>query len=219
MSTSLYWICHKDHTDIFSQGYVGVSKNTEARFKRHSKYSENQHLNSAIKKYGWDNLIKQIILIGEDKYCYDLESKIRPTRQIGWNIAEGGAKPPTSQPRGDNYISPLKGISKSTPWMIGIKPWNTGKLGWQSEQHKQQFLLQVSKPHSENHIAKRQATRKLTRIAKGQIKQVQVNGIVYEHTKAASIALNIPEPTIKHWCYGKGKPSKKYEYIKECRWL
>jgi hypothetical protein len=119
MSTSLYWIHHKDHTDIFSQGYVGVSKNTEARFKRHSKYSDNQHLKAAIKKYGWDNLIKQIILIGEELYCYNLEFKIRPDKQIGWNIAEGGVKPPKTQYRGDNYVSPLKGKSRLTPWAIG----------------------------------------------------------------------------------------------------
>jgi hypothetical protein len=119
MNTSVYWIRHKDHTDMFSQGYIGVSKNTEARFQRHSKYSDNQHLKAAIKKYGWGNLIKQIILIGEETYCYNLESKIRPTKQIGWNIAEGGAKPPITQYRGDNYVSPLKGISRPTPWNIG----------------------------------------------------------------------------------------------------
>ena len=121
MSTSLYWIHHKDHTDMFSEGYIGVSINTEARFKRHSKYSDNPHLKAAIKKYGWDNLVKQVILIGKEKYCYDLELKIRPTRQIGWNIAEGGAKPPTTQHRGNNYVSPLKGKFRSTPWMLGRK--------------------------------------------------------------------------------------------------
>ena len=119
MSISLYWIRHKDHTDMFSQGYIGVSKNTEARFKRHSKYSDNQHLKAAIKKYGWDSLIKEIILIGEERYCYNLELKIRPTKQIGWNIAEGGAKPPMPQYRGDNYVSPLRGILRPTPWNIG----------------------------------------------------------------------------------------------------
>lgn len=106
---------------MFSQGYVGVSKNTEERFYRHSKHSENQHLKAAIKKYGWNNLVKQIVLIGEEKYCYDLETKIRPIRQLGWNIAEGGTKPPMAQPRGDNYISPLKGKSRATPWMFGRK--------------------------------------------------------------------------------------------------
>jgi len=121
MNTSLYWIRHKDHTDMFSQGYIGVSKNTKARFEQHSKYSDNQHLKAAIKKYGWDNLIKQIVLIGEEKYCYDLETKIRPTKQIGWNIAEGGKKPPMTQYRGDNYVSPLKGKKKQTPWLFGRK--------------------------------------------------------------------------------------------------
>ena len=121
MNTSLYWIRHKDHTDMFSQGYIGVSKNTKTRFERHSKYSDNQHLKAAIKKYGWDNLIKQIVLIGEEKYCYDLETKIRPTKQIGWNIAEGGKKPPMTQYRGDNYVSPLKGKKKQTPWLFGRK--------------------------------------------------------------------------------------------------
>jgi len=218
MSTYLYWIHHETHTDIFNQGYVGVSKNPNARFKRHSKYSDNPHLKAAIEKYGWDNLVKQIILIGEETYCYDLELKIRPTKQIGWNIAEGGAKPPTTQYRGDDYISPLKGKSKETPWMIGRKPWNAGKTNCWSEEQRAKFILQVSKPHTKEHIEKRQATRKATRIANGQIKPVQINGIVYEQVKVAAIALNIPEATIKHWCYGKGKPSKKYKYIKECRW-
>jgi hypothetical protein len=121
MSTSLYWIRCKDHTDIFSQGYVGVSRNTEARWFRHSRYSDNPHLKAAIKKYGWGNLIKEVVLIGQEIYCYDLEAKIRPTKQIGWNIAEGGAKPPTTQCRGDDYVSPLKGVSRSTPWLIGRK--------------------------------------------------------------------------------------------------
>ena len=119
MSTSLYWIHHKDHTDMFSQGYVGVSNKVENRWFRHSRYSDNQHLKAAIKKYGWDNLIKEVVLIGKETYCYDLEAKIRPTKQIGWNIAEGGAKPPTAQYRGDNYVSPLKGVSRLTPWLVG----------------------------------------------------------------------------------------------------
>jgi hypothetical protein len=106
---------------MFNQGYIGVSKNVESRWFRHSRYSDNQHLKAAIKKYGWDNLIKQVILIGEKLYCYNLEAKIRPTKQIGWNIAEGGVNPPISKPRGPNYLSPLKGVSKPTPWMVGRK--------------------------------------------------------------------------------------------------
>jgi hypothetical protein len=119
MIHSVYWIHHKDHTNIFSQGYIGVSNNPENRWLYHWKYNGNEHLQRAIKKYGWENLTKEVILIGEKNYCFDLETKLRPNRQIGWNISEGGAKPPTSQPRGDDYVSPLKGKAKPTPWNVG----------------------------------------------------------------------------------------------------
>ena len=97
MNTSVYWIRHKDHTDMFSQGYIGVSKNTKNRWLAHSRRKDNPHLLNAINLYGWKNLIKEVILIGEETYCYNLESKIRPTKQIGWNIAEGGEKPPSNE--------------------------------------------------------------------------------------------------------------------------
>lgn len=31
----VYWIHHKDHNNLFTQGYVGVSNNTEKRFAKH----------------------------------------------------------------------------------------------------------------------------------------------------------------------------------------
>jgi hypothetical protein len=119
MSYSVYWIHLSEHTNMFSQGYIGVSNNPKNRWHRHWKYNGNEHLKNAIKKYGWNALIKKIIVVGEKDYCFDLETKIRPNRQIGWNIAEGGAKPPTTQYRGDNYTSPLKGIKRPTPWNTG----------------------------------------------------------------------------------------------------
>ena len=93
----LYWIHHKAHSDIFSQGYVGVSKNAELRFNQHYKRTQNKHLGYAIKKYGWDNLIKKIVLIGDDSYCLNIESKLRPTDNIGWNIVLGGGLPPNTK--------------------------------------------------------------------------------------------------------------------------
>lgn len=121
MTNFVYWIHHKDHTNVFNDGYVGVTKNIKLRFNRHHKHCENEHLKNAILKYGWDNLIKQIIVIADEKYCYDLETKLRPKKQIGWNIAEGGCKPPICKPRGEGYVSPLKGKHFPTPWMMGRK--------------------------------------------------------------------------------------------------
>jgi hypothetical protein len=96
MQTSVYWIRHKDHADMFSQGYIGVSKYAEKRFSQHYKRTQNRHLKFAIEKYGWDNLVKQRILIADEAYCLEIEQKLRPEADIGWNCAIGGGIPPSA---------------------------------------------------------------------------------------------------------------------------
>jgi len=93
---SVYWIRCQDHTDMTSQGYIGVSKNANDRFTQHFKRTQNRHLKFAIEKYGWDNLVKTQILIANQDYCLDIERKLRPTDGIGWNCVAGGGKPPSS---------------------------------------------------------------------------------------------------------------------------
>ena len=94
---SVYWIRHKDHADIFNQGYVGVSVDAEKRFNQHLKRTQNAHLKNAIAKYGWDNLTKEVVLIADNKYCLEIEQKLRPTKEIGWNLVNGGGKPPVNR--------------------------------------------------------------------------------------------------------------------------
>jgi hypothetical protein len=112
MASTVYWIRHPDHTDMFSQGYICVSKNTKKRFNAHKNAKENQHLKNAVQKYGFDVLIKQIVLISDETYCFDIEKKLRPTDQIGWNITAGGGNPPAKKNSGS--------------FKIGIVPWNKG---------------------------------------------------------------------------------------------
>jgi hypothetical protein len=81
---------------MMSQGYIGVSKDADARFTQHFKQTQNRHLKFAIDKYGWDNLIKTKILVADNDYCLDIEHKLRPTNDIGWNCVAGGGKPPSS---------------------------------------------------------------------------------------------------------------------------
>ncbi len=95
MITSVYWIRHKDHDDMFSQGYVGVSSEHDRRWKDHAKGTNSKHLKNAIKKYGWDNLIKEILVFADKKYCLNIEKSLRPTGLIGWNIVAGGGMPPS----------------------------------------------------------------------------------------------------------------------------
>lgn len=93
----VYWIRHKDHTDIFSQGYVGISENFKRRMRHHLTKTDNPHLANAINKYGWDNLIKEQVVIANKEYCLDVETKLRPITCVGWNIAIGGGNPPKAK--------------------------------------------------------------------------------------------------------------------------
>ena len=92
MLVFVYWIHHKDHINVFNEGYVGVSKNIKRRWNEHRLSAENLHLKHAIKKYGWDSLVKEILLISNEEYCLEIESKLRPQDKIGWNLAKGGGK-------------------------------------------------------------------------------------------------------------------------------
>jgi len=125
MTAQLYWIRAAHHSDVTLDGYVGVSKNAKTRWLYGHQWAhrkgrhENPRLANAISKHGWDNLVKTVLVVAEENYCYDLERKLRPTDGIGWNLATGGGKPPVSKSRGQNYVSPLKGVPRPTPWLVG----------------------------------------------------------------------------------------------------
>lgn len=105
---AVYWIRLPEHTDPLTEGYVGVSKNWSKRFRDHMKDIKkrshtNTHFMNAALKYGVENLVADVILMGEEKFCYEVESSLRPKRKIGWNLAPGGHRGP-----GRNKGSPGK---------------------------------------------------------------------------------------------------------------
>ena len=165
---SVYWIRAQHHSDFMTEGYIGVARDASKRWKYGHFWSQknNRHDNpkfaNAIAKHGWDNLIKEILIFASEEYCYDLEAKIRSAEDIGWNIAIGGHKPPKTKYRGPDYISPLKGVSRPTPWLIGKKkvmPENFGRLGGMAGKGRKQTPEQ---------IAKRVASRRATLAAQGR---------------------------------------------------
>lgn len=95
----VYWIRLKSHTDMFTQGYIGYTKrNTAERFKEHCFPSSAREtlLYRNLKKHKED-IVVSAICVSTNEYCLDLERKLRPVKNIGWNSAVGGGLPPDSR--------------------------------------------------------------------------------------------------------------------------
>ena len=95
----LYWIHLQEHTDVATQGYVGVSMDYTKRFAMHMKecasgIHPNTHLIHAYNKYGAASMLVDEIFSGDEKECYLRENKLRNTANIGWNVAPGGHRGP-----------------------------------------------------------------------------------------------------------------------------
>lgn len=168
----VYWIRAPHHSDPLSEGYVGVSKSPSRRWRHHNwrkrtKRHDNPILSNAIEKYTWDGLIKQVLVIGSEKYCYELEAKIRPSVEMGWNVNVGGSKPPTTKPRGPDYVSPLKGKSSPKPWLKGVRPKFDGtQLSDEAKARIGAFFR--GRKQSPEQVAKRVASRRATLTAQGR---------------------------------------------------
>lgn len=90
------------------QGYIGISVNPISRFGRHKRRKDNPHLANAFAKYG--DSIKMILLSAHEtehearwvEYC------LRPTKDIGWNVAQGGTKAPMLALGGHSEVTKKK---------------------------------------------------------------------------------------------------------------
>lgn len=130
----IYWIHLPEHQDILSEGYVGISNNPSKRLKSHRTRSNNPHLSNCFKKY--PNIVMDVLIEAEESFCKEIEEKLRPSKNIGWNIEKGGGKPPVLIGHTHN--------NGRTPWNKGI---TTGSI---PEEIKLIRYANVRKPRSEH---------------------------------------------------------------------
>ncbi len=94
----VYWLHIDSHSDITKEGYIGFSsRSVEKRYKEHKALTltdscPNYPVYNAIKKYG-DDVRVTTLLEASDEYCLDIEQKLRPEPNIGWNVSCGGTAP------------------------------------------------------------------------------------------------------------------------------
>jgi hypothetical protein len=212
--TCVYWIRQKDHTDIFSQGYVGVSSRFSRRLWEHENKTQNAHFQHAIKKYGWDSLIKEKVIIGDEDYCYEMEAKLRPTEKMGWNLVVGGGKPPNfaGKKRSANFVAKAMGRKDSPETRLKKSLAAMGNKNGLGKIQSAETRAKIGEKHKGNkHCLGKQNGLKYTYIGTN-IKtgeQVQVTG--NKQIKDAGFHTG----HINDCAMGKQKSHKGYIWIKE----
>lgn len=94
-SSIVYWLHLPEHDDMFTEGYVGITKERAVRrwqsYKNQTKKLHKQYaVRNAIAKHH-DEIICEVVVVAESRdYCELIEAKLRPSNNIGWNIAKGG---------------------------------------------------------------------------------------------------------------------------------
>lgn len=193
----VYWIHLPEHKNVAIDGYVGIAKDFEQRMFAHkscAKTGKEQTLYKAIRKYGWDNIVKEVILVSDENYCLEIEKKLRPSERIGWNIAIGG---------GEISGSHLKNVKQSSQHVANRRKALVGRIsGMKGKFHSQETKDRLRQANT----GKVRSDECKTKIAESKFKPLMVNGIVYASWKEASEKTGIPTGSISYLL--KNKPSR-----------
>lgn len=200
----VYWIHSNNQTDITSQGYIGITNNFDNRMFSHKSVSSkiDYPLYKAINKYGWDNLIKEVLLIGDDLYCKFIEKKLRPNKRIGWNIAIGGDVPPS-----------MKGCKQTKLHIENRSNALKGRIsGFVNKKHSDSAkekcrLANVGK------VLKKETKNKIS-IANSQA--IKINDVIYDSWLNASKILGIPMGSFNYILKQQKPMNGKYSWVNNC---
>lgn len=110
----VYWIHRQCHTDMFNEGYIGITKRrVNQRWSQHQRQHRCIALKNALNKY--DDIVMDIVLVADTRaYCEEVERKLRPRKNIGWNINVGGDEAVPS----NTYNTTPGGMANAERWKL-----------------------------------------------------------------------------------------------------
>ena len=129
-----------NNADVYTDGYVGVSRRLEGRYKEH-RYEDTKENCALLKELiEWYGDAIQLVILHEglsQTEAYKLEAHYRPYAYIGWNYNSGGMVPPIQM----RIAKQLKYVCNPTKQLVAQKPlseldsflennpdWRVGKL-------------------------------------------------------------------------------------------
>jgi hypothetical protein len=89
----IYWIHYPEHKDPLNEGYVGITDDFERRIIEHKKTAiknPKSPKDEALAGPRSDEIIVELIFEGTPAECATEEYRLRPKKNIGWNILYGG---------------------------------------------------------------------------------------------------------------------------------
>ena len=85
MQHTVYWLYSGKGKRPKNHGYIGITANLEMRILQHQRLNERHRVLKVPKEFNW-----RVLFIGTKKQCLELEKRLRPRSNIGWNHGPGG---------------------------------------------------------------------------------------------------------------------------------
>jgi len=182
----VYWIRRSVHTDIKTEGYVGITSDIERRFRQHKNSVDLNYTSAlveALREY--DDIVFEVIEtcnIREEAKA--VERSLRPEYKIGWNVAKGGGGSSIVGPFSKNHIKNLCIAAKNKPPVSEetrrkMSESQTGLT--KSQEHRRKI--------GEAHKGKVCSDKKKEKLRSAFSKPIDVDGIIYPSRKAAMEAI------------------------------
>lgn len=212
------YIVYKHTNKVNKKVYIGITKNTLKK-RWQGGYGNNPHFSNAIRQYGKENFVSEIIEEGltksqaeeKERYYISLYDSTNPDK--GYNIEKGGNHHGKHADVTKNKISKaLKGKKFTKEHIEHLKKPKSVAYSEERRRAVAEFMKGNQNTKGRRHTA--QEKRLISQNNKGKHgKKVYCsNGMVFNNVLEAANFFNVPRHTIMNMCNGVTKKSNKINY-------